>query len=190
MRGNAQIVGVLNQRLAEEVTAIRMYMFHAEMCANRGFEKLHRTFRTLAIDEMKHAETLIEHVLSLEGTPTVSTLNAMKIGANVADMILADEDADMGAINGDNDAIAAAVKAGDNGTHERFAKILLDEERHVDWAEAQRELIAQMGLQNYLANQAAGTTTSWTRGTAFPPSRGSRLPRHRASRSLREVERI
>jgi bacterioferritin len=154
MKGNAQILGVLNQRLAEELTAISMYMVHAEMCANWHFEKLHQAFQKLAIDEMKHAETLIEHILFLEGTPTVSTLNAMKIGANVADMILADEDAEMGAIKGYNDTIAAAVKAGDNGTRERIAKILLDEERHVDWAEAQRELIAQMGLQNYLANQA------------------------------------
>lgn len=130
---------------------------------------------------MKHAETLIEHMLSLEGTPTVSTLSAMKIGANMADMILADEDADVGALNGYNDTIAAAVKAGDNGDRERFAKILLDEERQVDWAEAQRELIARMGLQNDLANQASGTTTWWKRRTSFPPSRGSRLPRHRAS---------
>jgi bacterioferritin len=190
MKGNAQIVGVLNQRLAEKLTTIRMYMVHAEMCANRGLEKLHQTFQTLAIDELEHAETLIEHILFLEGTPTVSTLNTMTIGANVADMVLADKDAEMGAINGYNDTIAAAVKADDNGTRERIAKILLDEERHVDWAEAQRELIAQMGLQHYLTNQASGTTTSWKRGTAFLPSRGLRLPRHRASRSPREVELI
>jgi bacterioferritin len=153
MKGNAQIVGVLNERLAEELTAISRYMVHSEMCANWGFEKLHQAFQKLAIDEMKHAELLIGHILFLEGTPTVSKLNDMKIGANVADMIMADEDAEMGAIKGYNDTIAAAVTAGDDGTRELSAKILLDEERHVDWAESQRELIAQMGLQNYLANQ-------------------------------------
>jgi bacterioferritin len=78
----------------------------------------------------------------------------MKIGANVTDMIASDEDAEANAIKSYNETIAAAVKAGDNGTREMIAKILLDEERHVDWAETQRELIAQMGLQNYLANQA------------------------------------
>lgn len=154
MKGNVQIVGVLNERLAEELTAISMYMVHSEMCANWGFEKLHQAFHKLAIDEMKHAEVLIGHILFLDGTPTVSKLNDMKIGANVADMIMADEVAETGAIKGYNDTIALAVKAGDNGTRERIAKILLDEERHIDWVEAQRELIAQMGLQNYLANQA------------------------------------
>ncbi len=153
MKGNAQILGVLNERLAEELTAISMYMVHSEMCANWGFGKLHQAFEKQALDEMKHAEMLIGRILFLEGTPTVSKLNQMKIGANVTEMIAADEDAEMGAIKGYNDTIATAVKAGDDGTRELSAKILLDEERHVDWAESQRELIAQMGLQNYLANQ-------------------------------------
>src|ERR1035437_6607840 len=148
MKGNSQILKLLNERLAEELTAISMYMVHSEMCANWGFEKLHQAFQKLAHDEMKHAETLIGRILFLEGTPTVSKLNQMKIGANVTDMIAADEDAEMGAIKGYNDTIAAAVTAGDDGTRERIAKILLDEERHVDWAEAPREPIAQLGLQN------------------------------------------
>ena len=154
MKGNSQILTLLNDRLAEELTAISMYMVHSEMCANWGFEKLHQSFEKQAIDEMKHAEMLIGRILFLEGTPTVSKLNDMKIGANVTDMIVFDEDAEAGAIKSYNDTIAAVVKAGDNGTREIIAKILLDEERHVDWAETQRELIAQMGLQNYLANQA------------------------------------
>ena len=154
MKGNEKVIETLNALLADELTAVSQYMVHSEMCANWGFQLLHKAIEKRAIDEMKHAETLIEHILFLEGTPTVSTLNPMKIGANVTDMIHADEDAEMGAIKGYNDTIAAAVKAGDNGTRERIAKILLDEERHVDWAEAQRALIAQMGLQNYLANQA------------------------------------
>jgi bacterioferritin len=154
MKGNSLILDVLNARLAEELTAISMYMVHSEMCANWGFEKLHQAIEKQAMDEMKHAEMLIGRILFLEGTPQVSKLKHMKIGANVTEMIVADEDAEVGAIKAYNDTIAAAVKAGDNGTRELIARILLDEERHVDWAETQRELIAQMGLQNYLANQA------------------------------------
>ncbi|MEK6629694.1 MAG: bacterioferritin [Acidobacteriota bacterium] len=154
MKGNAQILQLLNDRLAEELTAISMYMVHSEMCANWGFEKLHGAFEKQAIDEMKHAEKLIGRILFLEGTPTVTKLNHMKIGVTVQDMVLADEDAEAGAIKAYNDTIAAAVQVGDNGTREMIAGILQDEERHIDWAEMQREQIDQMGLQNYLANQA------------------------------------
>jgi bacterioferritin len=154
MKGNPKILKVLNDRLAEELTAISMYMVHSEMCANWGYGKLHEAFEKQAIDEMKHAEQLIGRILFLEGTPTVSKLNRMSIAATVKDMVQADEDAENGAIKAYNDTIAAAVQLGDNGTRELVAKILQDEERHVDWAEMQREQIAQMGLQNYLANQA------------------------------------
>lgn len=154
MKGNPKILELLNDRLAEELTAISMYMVHSEMCANWGYGKLHEAFEKQAIDEMKHAEMLIGRILFLEGTPTVSKLNRMKIAATVQDMVQADEDAETGAIRSYNETIAAAVKLGDNGTREMIAKILQDEERHVDWAEMQREQIAQMGLQNYLANQA------------------------------------
>ena len=153
MKGKSQILQTLNARLAEELTAISMYMVHSEMCANWGYAKLHEAFEKQAIDEMKHAELLIGRVLFLEGTPTVSKLNRMNIAATVPDMVQADEDAENGAIKTYNETIAAAVQLGDNGTREMIAKILQDEERHVDWAEMQREQIAQMGLQNYLANQ-------------------------------------
>lgn len=154
MKGNAKILQLLNDRLAEELTAISMYMVHSEMCANWGFEKLHGAFEKQAMDEMKHAEKLIGRILFLEGAPSVSKLNHMKIGVTVQDMVLADEDAEAGAIKAYNDTIAAAVQAGDNGTREMIAGILQDEERHIDWAEMQRDQIDQMGLQNYLANQA------------------------------------
>jgi bacterioferritin len=154
MKGNPQILQLLNSRLAEELTAINMYMVHSEMCANWGFNKLHEAFEKQAIDEMRHAESLIGRILFLEGSPTVSRLNPLTIASKVADMLTADEDAEAGAIKNYNDTIAAAVDAGDNGTREMIAKILLDEERHIDWAETQRELLAQMGLHNYLQSQA------------------------------------
>ena len=153
MKGTPEMLALLNERLSEELTAISMYMVHSEMCANWGYDKLHEAFEKQAIDEMKHAEMLIGRILFLEGTPTVTRLQPMKIGTTVEEMVLADEDAEAGAIKAYNKTIAAAVKHGDNGTRELIAKILLDEERHVDWAETQRELIKQMGRQNYLATR-------------------------------------
>jgi bacterioferritin len=153
MKGIPKILELLNERLAEELTAISMYMVHSEMCANWGYGKLHEAFEKQAIDEMKHAELLIGRILFLEGMPTVSKLNRMNIASSVQDMVQADEDAETSAIKAYNVTIAAAVELGDNGTREMIATILQDEERHVDWAEVQREQIAQMGLQNYLANQ-------------------------------------
>ena len=153
MKGTPEMLALLNERLSEELTAISMYMVHSEMCANWGYDKLHEAFEKQAIDEMKHAEMLIGRILFLEGTPAVTKLQPMKIGTTVEEMVLADEDAEAGAIKAYNKTIAAAVKHGDNGTRELIAKILLDEERHVDWAETQRELIEQMGRQNYLATR-------------------------------------
>ena len=153
MKGTRKILALLNERLSEELTAISMYMVHSEMCASWGYDKLHEAFEKLAVDEMKHAEMLIGRILFLEGAPTVSKLQPMTIGATVEEMVKADEDAETGAIKAYNATIAAAVTDADNGTRELVAKILLDEERHVDWAEMQRELIKQMGLQNYLATR-------------------------------------
>jgi bacterioferritin len=154
MKGKREVIAALNARLSEELTAISMYMVHSEMCANWGFQKLHEEIEKQAMDEMKHAELLIGRILFLEGQPTVTKLGPMKIGTTVEEMISTDENAEADAIKSYNETIALAVKLGDNGTREMLAKILIDEERHVDWGETQRELIQQMGLQNYLANQA------------------------------------
>jgi bacterioferritin len=153
MKGTPEILALLNERLSEELTAISLYMVHSEMCANWGYDKLHEAFEKQAIDEMKHAEMLIGRILFLEGAPTVTKLQPMKVGTTVEEMVVADEDAERDAIKAYNATIAAAVAHADNGTRELIAKILLDEERHVDWAEMQRELIRQMGLQNYLATR-------------------------------------
>jgi bacterioferritin len=153
MKGNAQVIDILNQRLAEELTAISQYMVHSEMCASWGFEKLHEAIEKQAIDEMKHAEVLIGRILFLEGAPTVSKLHKMVIGKTVEEIVAADENAEIDAVKAYNDSIAAAAKAGDNASAELLKKILLDEERHVDWGETQRELIKQVGLQNYLATK-------------------------------------
>jgi bacterioferritin len=129
-------------------------MVHSEMCANWGFQKLHEAIEKQAIDEMKHAETLIGRILFLEGSPTVSKLHKIKIGKSVEQIVSVDEDAELDAVKAYNASIAAAADAGDNSTADMLTKILGDEERHVEWGETQRELIRQMGLQNYLATQA------------------------------------
>ena len=154
MKGSPKVIQILNERLAEELTAISQYMVHSEMCANWGFQKLHEAIEKQAIDEMKHAETLIGRILFLEGSPTVSKLHKIKIGKSVEQIVSVDEDAELDAVKAYNASIAAAADAGDNSTADMLTKILGDEERHVEWGETQRELIKQLGIQNYLATQA------------------------------------
>lgn len=153
MKGNAKIIGTLNMLLADELTAISEYMVHSEMCANWGFERLHKATEKRAIDEMKHAEKLIGRILFLEGTPVVNHLNKMNIGADVAAQLNNDHGAEAGAVKAYNDGIRQAAELGDNGTRELFDSILKDEEAHIDWLEAQLDQIKQMGVQTYLAEQ-------------------------------------
>ena len=154
MKGDSRILELLNERLSEELTAISMYMVHSEMCANWGYEKLHQAIEKQAIDEMKHAELHIGRILFLEGSPTVSKLHKIKIGRTVEEIVSIDEGDELDAVKAYNDSIAACEAAGDNGSADMLRKILQDEERHADWGETQRELIKQVGLQNYLATQA------------------------------------
>ncbi|OHB78717.1 MAG: bacterioferritin [Planctomycetes bacterium RBG_16_64_12] len=153
MKGNEKILEALNARLAEELTAINQYMVHSEMCANWGYERLHEAIEKRAIGEMKHAEKLIERILFLDGTPLVSNLNAVHIGADVEAQHKHDLAAELGAVKWYNHDIALAVEVGDNGTRELLESILKDEEDHVDWLEAQLDQIKQIGVQNYLVEQ-------------------------------------
>jgi bacterioferritin len=153
MKGNKKLIDVLNKLLADELTAINQYMVHAEMCESWGYMKLHKAIEKQAMDEMHHAEWLIQRILFLEGIPTVSKLNLMKIGKTVPDMIGNDNDAEYMAVKAYNDAIELARQVKDESTADFLTKILKMEEDHIDWAEAQRDQIKQMGLENYLSNQ-------------------------------------
>ena len=153
MKGNERIIGTLNMLLADELTAINQYMVHSEMCANWGYEKLHKGAEKRAIDEMKHAEKLIGRVIFLEGKPIVTRLKKISIGPDVPAQVRNDWDAENGAVKAYNDAIRQAVELGDNGTRELLESILKDEEVHIDWLEAQLDQIRQMGIQNYLTEQ-------------------------------------
>ena len=153
MKGNGKIIEKLNVQLADELTAINQYIVHSEMCANWGYKELHEAIEKRAVQEMKHAESLIARILFLEGRPTVSQLNKVNIGADVAAQLANDHTAEEGAIETYNDGIRLAVEVGDNGTRELLESILKDEEVHIDWLEAQLEQIKQMGIQNYLVEQ-------------------------------------
>jgi bacterioferritin len=159
MKGNEKLLTVLNQRLADELTAINQYMVHSEMCENWGYGKLHMAIRKQAMDEMHHAEWLIERIIFLEGTPAVSKLNSVKIGKTVIEMVNNDQDAEIKGLLAYNAAIKLAHEVVDEGSVELLTKILKMEEGHVDWAEIQRTQIEQMGLVNYLSNQAEGTVS-------------------------------
>lgn len=153
MKGNEKVLTALNSLLADELTVISQYIVQSEMCANWGYSKLHKAIKKQAIDEMRHAEWLIERILFFEGSPTVSNLNSMKIGKTVSEMISSDNETELKVVNEYNDAIKLTRQVIDQGTVDLLTKILKEEEGHVDWAEIQRAQIEQMGLENYLANQ-------------------------------------
>jgi len=153
MKGNDQVIARLNDRLAEELTAINQYFVHAEMCESWGYERLHEAVEKRAIQEMKHAEKLIARILFLEGKPIVSKLNQVSIGAEVAVQLKNDLEAEKAAVAAYNQDIPFAAEAGDNGTRELLESILEQEEEHLDWLEVQLDQIQQMGIENYLTEQ-------------------------------------
>jgi len=153
MKGNEKLLTVLNSLLAEELTAINQYMVHAEMCQNWGYNSLYQAIRKQAMEEMLHAEWLIERIIFLEGLPIVSNLNAMKIGKTVAAIIGNDNGDEVKAVISYNEAIKLARDVDDQATVDLLAKILIMEEGHVDWAEKQQAQIEQMGIENYLVSQ-------------------------------------
>lgn len=154
MKGQQEVIDKLNALLAEELTAINQYFVHAEMCGDWGYEKLHESLEARAIQEMKHAEKLIERILFLEGRPIVSDLNKITIGDDVLKQLQNDHEAEKDAITMYNDAIALTSKLGDNGSKMLTESILTDEEGHIDWIEEQLDQIEQMGYERYLNKQA------------------------------------
>ena len=156
MKGNEKLVSVLNQLLADELTAISKYMVHAEMCDNWGYNKLHKAIEKQAFDEMHHAEWLIQRIIFLEGAPVVSKLNPLRIGQSVIEIVTNDQDAEMMAVYAYNEAIRLAHEVNDQASVDLLITILKMEEGHADWAEQQRAQIEQMGLENYLSVQTEG----------------------------------
>jgi bacterioferritin len=153
MKGNKKLINALNDRLAEELGAINQYFVHAEMCEDWGYSTLHELIKERSIQEMKHAEALIERILFLEGQPIVTKLGPISIGKKVDEMHNKDRSAEEDAIKGYNNTIRLAEEVGDNGTKLLLETILKDEEMHIDWLEEQLDQIDQMGIQIYLSTQ-------------------------------------
>jgi bacterioferritin len=153
MKGNEKVITKVNDLLADELTAVSQYMVHAEMCDNWGFTKLAEAVEKRAIEEMKHAEKLIGRILFLEGTPIVSQLKQMHIGAEAEQQFKNDHKAEEDAIRSYNDGIKMCSELGDHGTKDVLQNILNDEERHIDWIEAQMDQVKRIGIQNYLVEQ-------------------------------------
>lgn len=153
MRGDEQIIELLNEVLTAELTAINQYFLHAKMCDNWGYRRLAEHVRHESIDEMRHADQLTDRILFLEGMPNFQRLFALRIGENVPEQFESDLQLEYTAIARLNAGIAKAVEVGDNGTRELLAEILVAEEEHADWLETQLETIRQIGLPNYLAQQ-------------------------------------
>jgi bacterioferritin len=153
MKGDKKIIEILNDVLTSELTAINQYFVHAEMCDNWGYQHLHDRIRKHSIGEMKHAESLIERVLFLEGVPNVQRLFKITIGETVPEQLKVDLALELDAVTRLNAGIESCRTADDNNSRHLLEEILEDEEEHIDWLEAQLALIEQVGVPNYLAQQ-------------------------------------
>jgi len=152
---NPRIIELLNGVLEAELTAINQYFVHARMCQNWGYARLNAKIRAESIDEMKHAEALIERVLYLGGQPNVQKLGKVNIGETVKEMLSVDLALEHDALPRLNATVAELATIGDNGSRLLIESILASEEQHIDWLEAQLEQIDQMGLENFLSQQTA-----------------------------------
>ena len=155
MKGDERVIAHLNKALREELTAINEYFVHAEMCHNWVYHKLGAHIRKQSIDEMRHAEALIERILFLDSTPAME-VGPLTIGSTVKQQLENDLQLELGAVESYNEAIAASREAGDNTSAELFERLLGDEEGHVDWLESQLHLISEIGYERYLTEQVGG----------------------------------
>ena len=152
MKGNATVLQHLNHALRDELTAINQYFLHAEMSENWGYKKYSKYIKRQSIDEMKHAELLMERILFLDGTPSMEPM-ALAIGKTVRDMIESDLKLEHEAVASYNESIRVCVENSDNGSRDLFMKLLKDEEGHVDWLESQVHQIKEIGYERYLITQ-------------------------------------
>ncbi len=153
MQGNPKVIAELNAALKEELTAISQYFLHAEMCENWKYSKLADYIKKQSIDEMKHAETLIERILFLDGIPNMTELLHINVGRTVKEQLESDLKLEINAVSMYNASVKIAREEGDNASRELFERLLKDEEEHVDWLEAQVHQIKELGYERYLSQQ-------------------------------------
>ncbi len=153
MKGSAKVIAALNEALQEELMAINQYFLHAEMCENWKFEALSKFIKKQSIDEMKHAEKLIERILFLDGTPSVTGPAHLNIGKSVKEQLANDLKLELDAVKMYNRFVQLSRDEADNASAELFGKLLHDEEEHADWLESQMHLIEEIGYERYLTKQ-------------------------------------
>jgi len=156
MKGNAKVIKRLNEVLTNELTAIDQYFLHAKMFAHWGFARLAAHERKDSLDEMKHAEELMERILFLEGVPNLQDLHKLLIGENVQEALACDLKLEMAAHPAIKSGVADSEACGDYVSRDLFRRILSSEEEHIDWLETQLELIMKIGIENYQQSQLGG----------------------------------
>ncbi len=157
MKGDSNIIKLLNELLKEELSAINQYFLHARMCKNWGYERLNAKIMSESIDEMKHARAVTDRILFLEGLPNLQALNELTIGESVSEMLKLDLQRELAAVAFLKKGIKTCYDASDHGSRELLESILKDEEEHIDWLEAQLDIIKGCGVENYLAEQLGDT---------------------------------
>ena len=153
MKDDKQLVTLLNDVLTAELTAVNQYFLHARLCHHWGFDRLAEKVRKESIEEMKHADELIDRILYLEGLPNLQRYGKVNVGQTVPEQFQLDLQVEYDAVKRFNDEIEACRSAGDNGTREMLERMLRQEEAHVDWLETQQETIKQIGVERYLSEQ-------------------------------------
>jgi bacterioferritin len=153
MQGNPQVIDALNRALTIELTAINQYFCQSKMCKNWGFNKLAKKHWDESMGEMKHADKIIDRILFLEGVPEIARYDVIRVGTDVKEGFENDLKLEMGGVQHYNAAITLCTQVKDNVSRELMEEILKESEEHVDWLETQLDLIAKLGLQNYLSEQ-------------------------------------
>ena len=153
MKGNPKVISALNEALKEELTAINQYFLHAEMCENWQYARLAAHIKKESIDEMKHAEALMERILFLDGTPNLTEPLQLSVGSDVKAQLESDLKLEIEAVTMYNRFVRLARDEGDNTSRELFERLLKDEEAHVDWLEAQVHQVRELGYERYLSQQ-------------------------------------
>jgi bacterioferritin len=156
VKGDTQVIALLNDVLSAELTAVNQYWLHARICENWGYERLWKKIREESLEEMKHADQLIERILYLEGMPNLQRLGKINVGESVPEQFKLDVEVEYEAVKRLNEGIEACRSKGDNGTRALLEEMLSAEEDHVDWLEEQQRLVETLGEAAYLAEQIKG----------------------------------
>jgi bacterioferritin len=156
MHGDKKVIEQLNAALSAELTAIVQYMTQSEMCQGWGYKRLGESTKVRAIEEMRHAEGLIERIIFLDSIPSVDVGLKPQLGSKVPEQMEINLKDEQDAVRQYNDAVRICVEARDEGSKALFDRMIHDEERHIDFLEAQLHTIAEMGIANYLSQQLEG----------------------------------